>query len=155
MSPDGDWLHWAPLESSRLRRLVLLGAGALSVGALSALASAAAAAPGLVRGSLFAAAVAGLAAVVFALRRPKPKLQIRLGADGSLWTRSAPGAPEVAASPEFMSPWLLVVRQERRHIPIWRDQLPERHFGRLGACVRWRVVRADPVRIDRHVDPSR
>jgi hypothetical protein len=147
-------LHWTRLEASRLRRAALLCAGALSVGAVAALAWAAAVAPGIVRAALVAAASAALAVVVIAIRRPRPEVQVRLGPDGSIWTRCGPDEPEVAALPGFLSPWLLVLRHGRRHIAIWRDQLPARQFGRLGACVRWHVDRAGLEPINGRIDPN-
>jgi hypothetical protein len=73
--------------------------------------------------------------------------------DGGVSIRWAAGAePTGEVDAAFVSSFLVVLRQGRRTLQVWRDATPAPAFRRLAVAVRWRVVRelsvADSDRTD-------
>jgi hypothetical protein len=55
------------------------------------------------------------------------------------WAVGAETSDEV--NPAFVSSFLVVLRQGRRTLQVWRDATPAPAFRRLAVAVRWRVAR--------------
>jgi len=63
----------------------------------------------------------------------------RISGSGRVLVRWNGAEPAVDASPTFISSFLIVLRQGRRTLEIWRDAAPPQAFRRLNVAVRWRA----------------
>jgi len=61
----------------------------------------------------------------------------RISAFGRVLIRWNGAEPAVDATPTFISSFLIVLRQGRRTLEIWRDAAPPQAFRRLSVAVRW------------------
>ena len=87
------------------------------------------------------AAVAALAAALAqsVIHEPAVERSWSVGPDGRVWVWWDAAATPHEASAAFVSPYLIVLGQDRRRLQVWRDSAPAAAFRRLSAAVRWGV----------------
>jgi hypothetical protein len=140
-------LGWTVLQpSARERRLWLAAVVATTVSAC-VLAVAALVADPRHPERVWSAALISTAASGWALVRARPSSgrsrEVKIDADGSIWTRTQDGLRDSDSDPEcearcvFAAPWLITLRCGAMLVAVWPDSLPSEAFRRLHACARW------------------
>ncbi|MFN7572541.1 MAG: protein YgfX [Betaproteobacteria bacterium] len=140
---DPDWIAWAALQPSALRRRVLRFALLASVVVLAAATVAAWQAPDALRLSAFyLAGAAFLVAFIQSRRRPVGG-QLRLSAAGEVSWRADPSAEQRTLAPRFASRSLVVLADAQGRVVVWADALPAADYRRLSALLRWSRASGD------------
>ncbi len=134
---DPDWIAWAALQPSALRRRVLRFALALSVVVLAATTVAAWQVPDALRLSVFYLACAGFLLAFIQSRRRPVVGQLRLSAAGEVSWRADPSAEPRTLAPRFANRWLVALADAQGRVVVWADALPAAEYRRLSALLRW------------------
>jgi hypothetical protein len=99
-------------------------------------------------GSETAAAVAGLAAMSMAVLRGRKFVAAQAGGgwcvrpDGTVSVRwDAGGEVSDGVTAAFVASFLILLRDGRRTLEVWRDATPTTAFRRLAVSIRWNVAR--------------
>jgi hypothetical protein len=140
-------LGWTVLQPSARERRLWLAAVAATAASACVLAVAALVADPRYPGRVWSGALVSAAACVWALVRARPssggRREVKIDADGSIWTRVQAGVfSSISASEHesrcvFAAPWLITLRCGAMLIAVWPDSLPLDAFRRLHACARW------------------
>jgi hypothetical protein len=92
---------------------------------------------------IWTAALVSAVACVWALVRCRlssgRSREVRIDADGSIWTRIQAGVPDSECESRcvFAALWLITLRCGAMLVAVWPDSLPSEAFRRLHACARW------------------
>jgi hypothetical protein len=136
-------LSWTVLQPSARERRLWLAAVVATGASACVLAVAVPVADPRHPGHLWSAALVSAAASVWALVRARPSSggsrEVKIDADGSIWTRIQAGASnsECESRCVFAAPWLITLRCGAMLVAVWPDSLPSDAFRRLHACARW------------------
>ncbi len=95
-------------------------------------------APTIGRGAAAAGAVAVLIGVAFLRSRPRQLIQLRVTPEADILTRRDPGAEARPMQVLFVAPWLIVLADGRRVLPVWPDVLGQAEFRHLMVASLWR-----------------
>jgi len=128
-------VSWIAVSRSAWRQRLEVAARALTVGVVAALVLVL-----LFDSELLALTGGGCALLAALWRRSRVRLashEWRISGSGRVLLRWNGAEPAVDASPTFVSSFLIVLRQGRRTLEIWRDAAPPQAFRRLSVAVRW------------------
>jgi len=128
-------VSWIAVSRSAWRQRLKVAALAVSVGVVAALILVL-----LLDSQPLALAGGGCALLAALSLRPRDPLaghDWRISGSGRVLIRWNGAEPAVDATPAFISSFLIVLRQGRRTLEIWRDAAPPQAFRRLSVAVRW------------------
>jgi len=134
-------VSWLAVSRSAWRQRLKVAALTLTAGVATALALV------LCLGSEAVATIGGAGAACLAMltaRRAAPRqpaAQWCVRADGGISIRWGDGQLSHGVVASYVSSFLIVLRDGRRTLEVWRDATPPAAFRRLSVALRWRVVR--------------